>query len=320
MRPDSSTVIFREGLSAEAREYDDIKAASRFIGRRVAPLAHVAAQSGEYPIMRRANFKKPANLKRADGGAYNRITGEFGKATYSTDEHGLEYPIDDRKRKRYANLFDAEKAATRTLRYQLLMGHEQRVSAMLAAGGFTNTNVATAWSTVASAVPLTDIRTGLDAIADKCGAAQEDMSLIIPRADFREMLATTQINDKIKYSYPGIQPALLTPNQIAAMLQIKQVIVASGVYDSKEEGITESNSQIWAAGVMYIALLCEENDDLDVPAAARTILWDDESPELPIVETYREDKTRSDVVRSRDDTDEVLIGETDLFCYKLTNT
>jgi len=71
---------------------------------------------------------------------------------------------------------------------------------------------------------------------------------------------------------------------------------------------------------MYLAVLCDPDDDLEEPSAARTVLWTADSPEIPVVESYREDAIRSDVIRVRDDTDEVLIGATDLFVYKLTNT
>ncbi len=134
------------------------------------------------------------------------------------------------------------------------------------------------------------------------------------------MMSTTQVIDKTLYTNPGVQPALLKAAQVAAMLGIGQVIIAAGAYDSKEEGIAETNTQIWTAGVMYIEVLAKEKDPLEVPSAARTILWTEDAPELPIMESYREDKKRSDIVRSRDDTDEVLIGETDLFVYMLTNT
>ena len=53
MRAESTTAVFRDDLSALAREYDDIKSAARFIGRRVAPVAEVASDSGGFPIFNR---------------------------------------------------------------------------------------------------------------------------------------------------------------------------------------------------------------------------------------------------------------------------
>jgi len=320
MRPESTSVSFRADLSAFAQEYNEKMAATYFIGDRVAPIFETDECSGHYPIMKRENFKKPANTKRTSRGAYNRIQGEFGRGTYDCEENGLEYPVDDAMRRKYAGLFKSEKAAVRILNFQLLMARERRVASLFSGGGFTNTNVSTAWSTSASAVPLDDIATGINTLSDKCGVAKQDVGLIIPRADFQEMVQTDQVNDKIKYTYPGSQPALLKPTQVAAMLEIGQVLVPAGVYDSTEEGVAETNTQIWTAGVCYLVVLCQAKDDLEVPGAARTILWTADSPTLPVTESYRDDEVRADVVRSREHTDEVLIGETDLFVYKLTNT
>ena len=320
MIPESSTVVFRTDLSAQVQEYDASAAAARFIARRAGPVFPSPVCTGGYPIMRRGNFKKPVNTKRAEGGKYNRIAGEFGKGTFDCEEHGLEYAIDDRRRARYLTLFDAEKAAVQIDRFQLLLAAEVRMGAMYAAAGLTNHNVATAWTTVATAVPLDDIQDGIEAVQDACGASGAQMSLIIPRTDYRELLKTTQVINKGKYTYPGLQPAQLQAAQIAAMLGIKQVLIAQSVYDNVEKGITESNTMIWPAGVMYIAVLCEEDDPLEIPSAARTIQWTQGAPELPVVESYREENIRSDIVRSRDDVDEVMIGEVDLFAYQLTNT
>lgn len=320
MLPESSSITFRQDLTILASEFDAVKAAARFAASRVAPKFPTGIKTGGYPIMNRENFKKRSDTKRTDEGAYNRIVGKFGKGTFDCEEHGLEYPISDAKAAEFARFFSAEQAAMAILRYQLLLDWEVRAAALYSGGGFTNTNVGTAWSTVATALPFNDLQTGIEALEDSAGAGPEDISLIIPRADFREMLLTTQVIDKSKFTNPGIQPAFLNAMQVAAMLGIKEVIIARSSQDTKEEGVAESISQIWTAGVMYLAVLANENDSLEIPSAARTIIWQADAPDIPIMESYREDKLRGDVVRSRDHTDEVLQGETDLFVYKLTNT
>ncbi len=320
MLPESTSITFRQDLSILATEFDARKAAGRFAASRVAPKFGTGIKTGGYPIMNRENFKKRSDTKRQSNGAYNRITGKFGKGTFDCEEHGLEYPIDDAKAAEFAQFFSAEQSAMEILRYQLLLDWEVRASALYSGGGFSNTNVTTAWSTTGSAVPFNDIQTGLEKLEDLNGAGPEDISLVIPRADFRELLLVDQVIDKSKFTNPGIQPAFLNAMQIAAMLGIKEVIIARSSYDSKEEGIAESMTQIWTAGVMYLAVLANENDSLEIPSAARTIIWQADALELPIMESYREEKLRSTIVRSRDHTDEVLQGETDLFVYKLTNT
>lgn len=318
--PESTSITFRQDLSILATEFDARKAAARFVASRVAPQFATGIKSGGYPIMNRENFKKRSDTKRQVNGAYNRVSGKFGKGTFDCEEHGLEERIDDATRAEFARFFDAEQEAMEILRYQILLDWEVRVSALYSGGGWSNTNVGTAWSSTGSAKPFNDIQTGVEELEDLNGAGPEDISLIIPRADFREMLLTTQVIDKSKFTFAGIQPAFLNAMQVAAMLGIKEVIIARSSYDSTEEGIAESMTQIWTAGVMYLAVLAKEGDSLKVPSAARTIIWQADAPMIPIMESYREDLTRADIVRSRDHTDEVLQGETDLFVYKLTNT
>ena len=324
MRPESATAyVYRPDLSAQVQEFDVEKAAQKFIGRRAAPIFTTPEASMGYPIIKRENFKKYTEGKRAEGAKYSRITGEFGKGTYDCEEYGLEYPIDDRRRKRYRNLIDSEAAAARQLWYQLLMGHEVRVAALYSGAGFTNHNVTTAWSTTATATPISDIKAGAKAIGRKCGCTSRDLSLIIPEDDYDELMLVAQIIDKVKYTYSknsGVQPADLDESEVAAMLKLKEVIIARGAYDSTEEGYAESDTVIWTAGVMYLALLAGEGDDLEVPSAARTIMWDVDAPELPVIESYRDEEVRGDVVRARMDTDEVLTAEADLMAYKITNT
>jgi len=321
MRPESTSVTFRPDLAAEVREYDSAKAAKRFIARKVAPIFESATCEGGYPIINRENFKKPVSTKRTNRGKYNRITGQFGKGTYDCEENGLEYPVDDRMRRKYSHILDAEAAAAKIARYQILLNQEIRVAAAFAAAGLTNTNVATAWSTTASAVPLDDIMTQAENLEDACGIGREWLSLIIPRADYREMMKTDSVVDRVKYVYgKSVIPALLPVAEVASCLGIKEVLIAAGGYDSKEEGVAESNTQIWTAGVIYLGVFCDEGDPLEEPSAARTILWTGDSPESPVVESYREEDSRGDIIRVRHDTDEVMIGEADLFVRKLTNT
>jgi len=323
MRPESTSVTFRADMAVLSKEFEAVKAAGRFIGRRVAPIIEVGEKSGSFPIFNRESFKKPASsTDRTPDGGYNRITGEFGRGTYDCVEHGLEYLIDDAKKAQYGSLFNAERAAMQILTYQMLLAEEQRVAALLSGGGFTSNAPSTVWSTAASAVPLADIETGIETLQDNCGVAREDISYVIPRADYTEMMATAEVIDKVKYTWAGtasgVQPSRLRQELVAAMLGIKEVLIAGGSYDSTEEGYAESMSQIWTAGTTYLIVTANDGDTLETPSAARTALWTADSPVNPTFESYRKDEIRSDVLRMRANTEEFLQGATDLFVYELT--
>lgn len=323
MRPESTSVTYRADIAVLSKEFEAVKAAGRFIGKRVAPIIEVGEKSGGFPIFNRETFKKPASsTSRTPDGGYNRITGEFGKGTYDCVEHGLEYLIDDAKKAQYASLFNAENAAMQILSYQMWLAYEQRVAAMISGAGFTNHGASTVWSTAASAVPLTDIETGIETLQDNCGVGREDISLIIPRAAYTEMMATAQVVDKVKYTWAGtasgVQPSRLPEQLVASMLGIKEVLIAGGAYDSTEENYAESMSQIWTSTIAYLVVTANEGDSLETPSVARTALWTGDSPVMPTFESYRKDEIRSDVLRMRENTEEFLQGETDLFAYKIT--
>lgn len=319
MRPESTSASF-SALQPLVNEFNESSAASRFIGTQAAPIFRSAVAQGEYPILNRQNFKKKTENKRRADGKYNSITHEFGRGTFTVEEYGLSEVITQFKRAKYASLYDAEAAAARILWYQQRMNHEARVYSLWSGAGHTNHNVSTAWTTTASAVPLDDIQSGINAVMDGCGCAASDVSLIIPRADWLELQRVAQFQNKMQYTYPGVIPSAVTPAIAAAMLGIKQVLVATGNYDAYEEGYSESNTQIWTAGVMWVALLCNENDPLEVPSAARTVLWSDYSPEIPSSETYADDDVKGNVVRCFEATDEIQLGDVDVMAYQITNT
>lgn len=325
MKPETQAVAaqYRQDLSVLAQEYDEKKAASRFIALKAAPIFRTPEFSAGFSIFRRSDFKKRTRNTRAASGSYNRIGGIFGRGTFDTEEYGLEYPLDDREVRRYAKFFDAEQAGLRILHFQMLKEKEIRVATLYANSGSTSHNVATAWPTVATAAPLTDLQAGIDALMDNTGCAQIDISLIMPRADYQELNRVDQFVERFLYTFApnsGIMPSFLPGANVATVLGIKEVLVANSVYDTKEEGIAETNAQIWTAGVMYLCILADEDAGLEEMSAARTIVNDIDSPGLPNVEAYREENLRRGILREREETDEILQGETDLFIYKLTNT
>jgi len=318
MKWESTSAVIRPDLQAVAQEFLEESFLSRFVGRLVAPLYSQGEASGEWPIIRRGSARKRTDDSYTAAAGFKRITTDVGQGSFKTEHHGIEHPMAYRDIKKFRSLFDAEAAAIRRCLIQVMLNHEYLAAALYAASGATNHNVATAWTTVATAAPLTDIKTGLNALQDVCGAGPEDVSLIIPRVDFDELLRVTEIAAKTLYTYPGIQPGYLKPQQIANMLGVKRVIVCSTSVDTAEEGVTESLSQLWTGGVMYLAVLPDDEADMESLAAARTVVWDQYA--FPQTESYQNLDHDVWVPRVRADYDVLLTAATDLAIYKITNT
>lgn len=319
MRPaSSSTATLRRDLAAAAMEYDAGAAQTMFIGQRVAPICRVGEQAANYPIITRENFLKTPETRRATSGAYNRTVGEFDTGNYTCEEHGLEAPLDDAKVRRYASYFDMEQAETRRLYHNLLLDHERRVRA--AWTGFTAHACTTAWATIATAVPISDILTGCAALEQACGMPRSMFSFIVSGADMQYISQGTTVKDQIKYTYPGLVPGQLPAQILASLLGIKEVLVAGSAYDTIEEGVAATLAQVWAAGAAWLAVLAPPDSGIEIPSAARTMLWVPDSPDLVVVESYRDESVRGDVLRVRQNTDEVLTASVDLLAYEITTT
>ena len=56
-----------------------------------------------------------------------------------------------------------------------------------------------------------------------------------------------------------------------------------------------------------VARITKDGLDFSQPAIGRTFLWVADCPENVMVESYRDEPVRSDVIRSRQFTDEILI-------------
>ena len=319
-----STTTLRRDLQATAMEYAAETAQGMFIADRVCPACTVEQQAAEYPVWLRENFLDIADGSRTEDGAYNRISSRLGSLNYATEEYGFEQSLDDRKRARWASLLDWEQQATRSEVHRLLLARERRAAAVVNdSSTFTAVSADTIWSTHASAVPLTDIGTGLTALELRTGLPRSLISVIMPQGDFINCVSCTQVRDLLKYTFnsnDGIQPHLVTPAQLATILGVKEVLVGMGGYNTANEGLTASISAIWTAGHVTLAYLASPGDPIDAMSAFRTMRWRDDTPEDIVVETYRDNKVRADVVRVREEADEVATAEADLMNYLIDTT
>jgi len=322
MHPESSSITLRRDLSQTAQEFDDELAAGGLIADRVAPINKVGEATAGYPIINRENFQTEDDTKRNDDGTYNFIDGKFGKGTYSVDDHGLSTILDDAAKRRYATFLDFENAMTRILQWRIKMARERRTATMVMdTAVYTPNNAATTWATAASADPAADVEAGVLAIKQNSGIPRSMISFICPRTDFNLLCKCAAIIDQVKYTFSGndgVRPAYLKPKHIAAILELKEVIVPDGAYNSKPEGETASMTSVWGSGKAMLAVLAKGPDTpLEFPAAWRTMLWTEDSPIFPVFERYYSNDRRGEVLRARAQTDEVSTAEANLLTYMI---
>lgn len=308
--PTTANVSANPVLTATLNNY--LVNAEGFVGRRVAPLFFTPEQAAQYYVFDTQNMMSAATLKgRAPSTPFPRTQLKLSDDTYRTIDRGLECPVDDGQRKKYAKAFDADAAAVRKIRNDVLINHEQRVAAKALAASVANHAAAKRWDEYTETLsdPVGDVDTAKNSIFNKTG--MEGNLLIIPRAVFFKLKEHPKILDKIKYSQRGV----VTKEILAEVFGVEEILVPGLVLNSAAEGQTPVPSGIWGKNAVLVH--AESAQALDAPNFARTFVWTEETgPDGVLVETYREDAIKSDVHRAQHWTDEKVVGN-DLG-YKIT--
>jgi hypothetical protein len=301
-RPTSDTKIQRPDLGMLVQEYMDQAPTMGYIGLDVMPLLPVAEQSSSYPVIPKEAMLKIPDTARAPRGTYNRGDWEFENGFYATKEHGWEEPIDDSERRLYASLFDAEAIATRRAVKIILASQEKRIADMVFnASNFTAHAVGTNWDTAASATPIVDVNTGKLSVRSACGMLPN--TLIISYTSFVNLRDCDEIVDRIKYTFPGLDINRMTTQQLAAVFDIPRVLVGGAIYDAAKKGQTASITDLWSCEYAMLTIT-SNSPDITEPCIGRTFLWTGDSDSNSVVESYRDEERRSDIVRVRHHTQE----------------
>lgn len=306
-RPDSVSTIIRPDLGAVAYEYLMDAPAQGFIGMAILPIFETVLQSAQYPIIPLEAILKTKDTTRAARSNYQRDDYEFEMGNYACRDRGFEEALDDTERKMYANLFDAEEVATQRATNRVLRAQEKRIAAMLFnTSNLSHTNVSVEWSTAASATPLADITIGKKAMRAASGLLPNVVAM--GWSVFVNALNTAELKDAFKYTSPiELGGYEAQRRALAQYFGIGEVHVGGAVKDTAGKGKATTIADIWDDEYILLARTPEMPQDLKEPSLGRTFLWIEDSPESLVVESYREEKIRSDVFRVRHNVDECFV-------------
>lgn len=295
-RPDLEAVLF------EAADQP-----SGFIGLQVMPIFEVDEVNGQFPVIPPEVMFSVPPTKRTDRGAYQRSDWTWDWDTYQCLENGWEEKIDDREVALYKRYFNAELMSGRRALNIVLRNQEKRIaSAVFNASNFTVHDVSNEWDDAANAVPIEDVKTGRKAIHDAIGV--EPNTLIITYSTFLDLGVVDSILERIKYTTPAVQRGSIQVALLAQAFGVEKILVAGSLYNIAKKGQDASLSALWSD---EYAMLCVTSDSPmlgELPCIGRTFLWLGDSPSNSVIESYRDETVRGDVIRVRHDTDEEFIS------------
>ena len=309
-QPVSGTTISRPDLAQLVMEFRET-AVTGAIGTQVMPYFPVAKQSSDFPVIPKETLLKIPDTIRGMRQAYNRSDWEFEIGHYSTRENGWEEAIDDRERSLYASLFDAETVATQRAVKIIDLSQEKRVAdRVFNTTNFTVNNLTNEWDDTTNAAPIDDVEVGKNAIRQASGMLPN--ALIIAYSTYGNLKNCDQIVDRLKYTFPALKINTMTSAELAQLFGLEYVLVGGAVYDSADKGQDATIADLWDNEYAMLTRISTGGDITD-PCVGRTFFWTEENSGSgePVVESYREDGRRGDVVRVRHDSDERLIQSFD---------
>jgi hypothetical protein len=249
--------------------------ASNFVAGKVFPIVPVSKSSDVYPIFDRSYFWRDELAVRPLGGEAPRIGYEVTTDTYTALEWAAAHTIDDRVRENADDPLNPDRAAANLLTQQALV-HLDKVWATTFFGttiwGTDRVGDPTPtgdqflhWNSTGSD-PIGDIRSSCFAVASQTG--YKPNTLVIGTDAYQTLVDHTDIVGRIQYSQTGI----VTPELLAAMFDLDNIIVPMSVQNSGVEGAAASYDFILGK---ESALLCyaAPNPGIEVPSAGYHFAW-----------------------------------------------
>lgn len=297
--------ILRPDLGVIAYEYSMDAARMGFIGHRVLPVFPTSLASAQYPVIPVSAILESAETLRAPRTAYARGDWEFDFQTYSCSENGWEEPLDDSEAALYARYFDAEMVAAQRATLMVLRSQERRVAEkVMDTKTFESAAVANPWNSYADADPLADVNKAKDHFRATVGLKPN--ALILDEDILKHVSMCQAVMERVKYSSPNAIRGELTLEQLKAYFGVADIVVAQAVHNKGGKRQARDVTPIWPTDKIMLACLSSGGRDLKEPSIGRTFLWEEDSPGMLTTEQYREEQTRSDIYRVRQNTDECI--------------
>ncbi len=274
-----------------------------YIADRLFPLVGVNKQSDVYAVYQRGDFFQGSesagamrDLLRAPGtvapvaGYTIDNTNSFRCNNFAI---GVEIPDELRANADAVFTLDKEAAILGT-QIQLIRRERAFSTDFMATGKWgTDKTVSAKWSDYGGSDPFTDLEDGLDQVEGDTG--DRPNKLAMGAIVWRRLKHHPDLVDRIKGGATTGNPALVTRQLLAQVLEIDEVLVGRASYRTSAEGATLAMSRIMDDDALL--LFANPTPGLMTPTGGITFFWKPlTGGNLQFVRKYRKEDSRKDVL------------------------
>lgn len=280
------------------------QADDRFVASKVFPYVPVDKARDTYYIFTKKYWFVDTMQARVPGGDFARSGYGLTTGTVVTLQYALAHPIADEVVANSQVPMSLEEAGTRWLAQQSLIRKELQFSTdffAISVWGTTDNNSATDWNNYSSSDPVTNVLTARRTISNDTGS--DGNTLVLGYFVHQSLMNHPDIIDRVKFVQMATSANI--EGAMAALFGLKNYFVGKGSYNSTNEGGTFASSPI----IGNDALVCyvSGNPGIFDASAGYTFTWQPGGGQ-GIIARYRDDSRDSDILKSKEQWDQIAVA------------
>lgn len=281
------------------------------VGENLFPVVPVQKQSDKYYVFGREGWSVENDL-RAPGTVANEVPGlALSSDTYYAQEHALQIPVTDEERSNADSPLAPDRDATEMVTSKIMLSREvamfNKVTTIgnYASGMSTTLSGALTWKAANynTSFPITDLRNGKTAINARI--FMDPNTVIVPYQVMTALEDHPAFLTRIQYS----ERAIFSPELLAAILGIPKWVVPGVGINNANIGQAASLGYLWGQNVVMAYV--PPRAGLKIPAFGYEFQWTGNGGGQ-VVDRWREEPRRSDLIRVRRDYDLKLVAQGDV--------
>lgn len=293
-----------------------------YIGDRIFPIIDTDdPKMNIYEYQRGDWFRDEAGI-RGPGGEARRSTFKLNPIPYNTKEYAFASPVtvEDRKfsQSRMAPPIQPETDAIEFCADKIDLSKERRIAAIIkatswCAQGAGGEDAAGLWAPAGNTNTfIVDVETRKETIRAATGFKPN--VLMMDAGTFSKITMVDSVLDRIKYTGSGADPAKVTPQMIAALFQLDDVLVGGAIYNSAKEtkaGTEFTTLNIWdntASKGMAFLFYRPRTVGSKIPMPGVQVRLRQLNGMVRRISTWYEDSKHQDVYEVAEETDIIATG------------
>lgn len=248
---------------------------------------------GNYKVWKASDFRRRNIVRRASGTDFKRANLGLENKSFRLEQMGYEIAIDDR------DVIPGQLEDTSAKMVEDAYANlDIELAGLLNTTNFTNhTAVTTPWSS-ASSTPIEDVQKAIKAVKGRLGVAPN--SMLITEDVWYALLNNAEILARMKTTADKI----ITKEIIANFFGLKNLYVMAGTETTTADG--QATQTIGDIASKKCLIYFKGEAGVLSPSAVKCFYNDNETRGMAIIETYRDNFKRADIVRVVQDFDIVV--------------